>query len=55
MMYQGILLLGAVLSSIHAGSYAWYLWQRSQKRQAAIICGACAAALMLAGKLVLSS
>ncbi|MBQ6713566.1 MAG: hypothetical protein IJN28_07265 [Selenomonadales bacterium] len=51
-MYKAILLAGALLSALHTGDWARYLWQRGKRPQAAVISLLCALVLVLAVRAV---
>lgn len=55
MVYQTILLVGAILSAVHAASYAHHLWQRGKRQASLIIGGACLAVIMMAGRLMMQA
>ncbi len=52
-LYKAILLAGCVLSAVHAGDWARFLWQKKQKPQAIVIVLLCVLVLALAVKAVM--
>lgn len=55
MVYQTILFVGALLSAVHAASYAHHLWQGGKRQASLIIGGTCLAAALLAGRLMVQT
>lgn len=55
MVYQTILFIGALLSAVHAASYAHHLWKGGQHRASLAVGCACLGVVIMAGRLMLQA